>query len=123
MESLTLKETIILIVCLAAVISLVVSLVKNSLRLALCIVICVCLFSGFTWLPEKIAGWTGADKGIDNEMTVMPDVNDTVNGVKNTANEIIESEETQSWIYAGKTLWNKICGGDGTIDNDLNTTE
>lgn len=121
MENLTLKEMIILIVALSATISIVISLVKHSLKIALTVILCVVLFSGFTWLPEKIAEWTGADKGIDNEMTVMPDVNDTVNGVKNTANEIISSDEAQSWILAGKTLWNKIQGGDGNIENDIIT--
>lgn len=119
--NLSLKELIILIVALAAVISIVISLVKHSLRLALTVVVIVVLFSGFTWLPDKIADWTGADKGVDNEMMVMPDINDTVNGVKNTASEIVESEETQSWILAGKTLWNKIQGGDGTLENTEET--
>lgn len=56
---LTLKELIILIVVVAVVALLVVSIIKSSIKLAMVAIVISVLFSGFTWLPEKIIDITG----------------------------------------------------------------
>ena len=127
MDGLTLKELIILIILIAAVVAIVVGLAKGAVKVAICIAICVFLFSGFTWLPNKIKEWTGSTQEPD-------DINETIDLVKDEASDLfnvdvnkidegIESgkkavntvkdfakEEGPSWLASLKSLWAKISG-------------
>lgn len=115
MFGLTLKETIILIVVLALVISLALGIFKHSLKLVSIILVLSILFSGFTWLPEQIKHWINT--GEDTSAKVDPDMqynnlNDTINDVGNMAGTFIK-ENKDPWITAWKSLWNKLQGGEG----------
>ena len=111
MQNLTLQEFIILVVALAAIIAVVVAIVKSSFKIFLAVLICCVLFSGFTWLPEKVKEWTGStiDPTPVSQYIDTDKVNDAVDDVKNKVNDYIE-ENGQSWIDAGKSLLNKILG-------------
>ena len=99
---LTLKEMIILIAAIVVVISLLLSILKHSIRIAIVVVICSLLFSGFTWLPEKIKEWTSSPEAPGN-------VEEVVNSVKEEWNNYVDAEG-QSWVEAVETLWQKIAG-------------
>lgn len=112
--NLTLQEIIILIVAIAVIVSFVISLIKSSIKLALVGLAIMFLFSGFTWLPEKIQEWTGvADNTVTNPDDVDPDFNhsaqDVLNGVINEGVEIV-NENKDSWIQSAQSLWYKILG-------------
>lgn len=114
MFDLTLKELIILIVVVAVVASIVVSIVKSSLKIAAVGLLCLVLFSGFTWLPEKIGGIVGDNNAIDPEMTLG--VDETLKGIGETAKDIYD-ENKDSWIEAAKSLWQKIVGSETEGNN------
>lgn len=111
MQNLTLQEFIILVVGLAAIIAVVIAIVKSSTKIFIAVLTCCMLFSGFTWLPEKIKEWTGSNINPTpiNEYIDTDKVNNAIDDVKNKVNEYVE-ENGQSWIDAGKSLWNKILG-------------
>ena len=113
MFGLTLKEAIILVVALSLIISLVLGLVKHSLRLIGIVVVIGILFSGFTWLPEQIKHWIGKD----DTVIVDPDMqynnlNDTIDDISGVVGDFVDDNK-DSWIEAGKSLWNKIQGKEG----------
>ena len=99
---LTWKEALILVAAIAFILSIVFSVLKHSIRMAIAICVAILLFSGFTWLPEKIKEWTSADKP-------APDVNEVVDTVKDGWNDYIDAEG-ESWIDAANSLWQKITG-------------
>lgn len=115
MFGLTLKETIILIVALSLIISLVLGIFKHSIKLIGVMIVLAILFSGFTWLPEQIRHWIYTGK--DDSVAVDPNMqynnlNDTINDVGTAVGDFV-NENKGSWIVAGKSLWNKIQGGEG----------
>lgn len=111
MSDLTLKELIIFVVVVAVIASVVVAIVKSSLKIALVGLLCLIMFSGFTWLPEKIGEALGDQNAIDPDMTLG--VDETLQGIGNTAKDIID-ENKDSWIEAAKSLWQKIMGEDSS---------
>ena len=102
MMDLTLREMIILIAAIVLIISLLLSILKHSIRIAIVVLICSILFSGFTWLPEKIKEWTSSDQMPQN-------VNEVVNTVKDEWDNYV-GDEGQTWIDSAKSLWEKIVG-------------
>ena len=100
--NLTIKELIILIVAVSLIASLVTGIIKHSLRIVLTVAIIAFLFSGFTWLPEKVKEWT--ESGIEPE-----DINEVVDATKEGINDFIEKDK-DGWIESAKSLWNKIVG-------------
>lgn len=115
MFGLTLKETIILIIVLVLICSIVVSIAKHSIKFILIAILISILFSGFTWVPEQLNKWLNAEG--DNSGYVDPNMsynnlNETINDVSGAVNSFV-SENKDSWIIAGKSLWNKIQGGEG----------
>lgn len=117
MTELTLKELIILVVVVTVIASVVVAVVKSSLKIALVGLVCLILFSGFTWLPEKIGGALGDQNAIDPDMTLG--VDETLKGIGDTAKDIYD-ENKDSWIEAAKSLWQKIMG-ENPSNNTANT--
>lgn len=109
MFGLTWKELIILVAVLTAVITLIIALVRNSVRIVIAVVLCAILFGGFTWLPEKIKQWTGAENNpipinqyIDTDILI-----NNLNETKNKINTYVENNK-DSWIAAWNSLWEKL---------------
>lgn len=108
--NLTLQELIILIIVIAVISSIIISIIKCSLKIFATGAIILVLFSGFTWLPELIANWTGTEPPIQE---VDPQFNF---GVDNTVSVIVDDsmqfidKHKDSWIASAQSLWNKITG-------------
>lgn len=121
MYDLTLKEIIILVVVLSLIISLIVAFFKHSMKLALVGLVIMILFTGFTWLPEKVKQWVGQS---DGEIEVDPNMqydnlDETLNDVGSAVGGFI-NENKDSWIEAAKSLWAKIQGKTDTPQTDEN---
>ena len=120
---LTLQELVILIVLIAVVASVIVAIIKSSIKIACIGLVVFVLFSGFTWLPEKIAEITGSDPITDEEIQQIQDeANGVVEDIYNTGKDFYD-ENKDSWISAAESLWQKLTGQNNETEGEPVVTD
>lgn len=118
---LTLQEWIILIVAVAVLVSIIISVIKASLRLAVIAIIILCLFTGFTFLPEALVEKLGNNpiaEEYQNKMGDTPapidttDAQEAIDKLGEGAGKAIDyvNQNKDSWINSAKSLYQKITG-------------